>query len=175
MNVRNKQAQVGSVRARSALVAASVLLAMQLATAAHAGPNEQAKRIYERIAGEPPTQAELSTMVTAITTACGSGGCTAGSQGLVTAAQTATAAPGFYNVVLKNMVMPWTNRDQTVFAPLNDYAATVIGMVRDDGRLPYRAVGRHSLYGDRTGRALRRAGGLQREQQPLRLGRVQWA
>ena len=30
------------------------------------------------------------------------------------------------------MVMPWTNRDQTVFAPLNDYAATVIGMVRDD-------------------------------------------
>jgi hypothetical protein len=30
------------------------------------------------------------------------------------------------------MVIPWTNRDQTVFAPLNDYAATVIGMVRDD-------------------------------------------
>jgi hypothetical protein len=30
------------------------------------------------------------------------------------------------------MVIPWTNRDGTVFAPLNDYAATVIGMVRDD-------------------------------------------
>ncbi|MEJ0008508.1 MAG: hypothetical protein WDM77_19635 [Steroidobacteraceae bacterium] len=28
--------------------------------------------------------------------------------------------------------MPWTNRDQTVFAPLNDYVATFIGMVRDD-------------------------------------------
>jgi hypothetical protein len=132
MNVRNKQAQVGSGRARSALIAASVLLVMQLASAAHAGPNEQAKRIYERIAGEPPTQAELSTMVTAITTACGSGGCAAGDPGLVAAAQTAVAAPGFYNVVLKNMVIPWTNRDGTVFAPLNDYAATVIGMVRDD-------------------------------------------
>jgi hypothetical protein len=35
-------------------------------------------------------------------------------------------------VTLKNLVIPWTNRDQTVFAPLNDYAATVIGMVRDD-------------------------------------------
>jgi hypothetical protein len=35
-------------------------------------------------------------------------------------------------VTLKNMVIPWTNRDQTVFAPFNDYAATVIGMVRDD-------------------------------------------
>ena len=30
------------------------------------------------------------------------------------------------------MAAPWTNRDQTVFAPLNDYTATVIGMVRDD-------------------------------------------
>jgi hypothetical protein len=132
MNVRNKQAQVGSGRARSALIAASVLLVMQLATAAHAGPNEQAKRIYERIAGEPPTQAELTAMVNAITATCGTSGCPAGSPALVTAAQTATAAPGFYNVTLKNMVIPWTNRDQTVFAPLNDYAATVIGMVRDD-------------------------------------------
>ena len=48
------------------------------------------------------------------------------------AAQTATSAATFYNVTLKNMVIPWTNRDQTVFAPLNDYAATVIGMVHDD-------------------------------------------
>ena len=38
----------------------------------------------------------------------------------------------FYDVTLKNFAMPWTNRDQTVFAPLNDYTATVIGMVRDD-------------------------------------------
>ena len=40
--------------------------------------------------------------------------------------------PAFYAVTLKNLVTPWTNRDQTVFAPLNDYTATVIGMVRDD-------------------------------------------
>ena len=39
---------------------------------------------------------------------------------------------GFYSVMLKNFATPWTNRDQTVFAPLNDYTATVIGMVRDD-------------------------------------------
>ena len=35
-------------------------------------------------------------------------------------------------MTLKNFAMPWTNRDQTVFAPLNDYVATFIGMVRDD-------------------------------------------
>ncbi len=38
----------------------------------------------------------------------------------------------FYSTTLKNFATPWTNRDQTVFAPLNDYTATVIGIVRDD-------------------------------------------
>jgi hypothetical protein len=125
MNVTNTQAQVGSSRARSASVAASVLLLMQLAATAHAGPNEQAKRIYERIVGEEPPPATLTAMATAITNS-------PGQAGLVAAATIATQAPDFYNVTLKNMVTPWSNRDQTVFAPLNDYTATVIGMVRDD-------------------------------------------
>ena len=114
---------------------AAVLLLMQLANAAHAGPNEQAKRIYERIAGGPPSATELTTMANIITAGCGAAGCAPNSAGLAVlanAAQTATAARGFYDVTLKNLVIPWTNRDQTVFAPLNDYAATVIGMVRDD-------------------------------------------
>ena len=38
----------------------------------------------------------------------------------------------FYNVTLKNFAAPWTNRDQNVFVPLNDYVALVVGMVRDD-------------------------------------------
>jgi len=132
MNVMNTQAQVGSGRARRAAVASSVLLLLQLAAAAQAGPNEQAKRIYERIAGEEPSATTLAAMATTITNGCGANGCPPGDPALVTAAQTATAAPDFYNVTLKNMVTPWTNRDQTVFAPLNDYTATVIGMVRDD-------------------------------------------
>jgi hypothetical protein len=106
-------------------VAASVLLLMQLAAAAQAGPNEQAKRIYERIVGEEPPAATLTQMATAITNS-------PGQAGLLAAAAIATQAPDFYNVTVKNMVTPWTNRDQTVFAPLNDYTATVIGMVRDD-------------------------------------------
>ena len=39
--------------------------------------------------------------------------------------------PNFYTVTLKNFAAPWTNRDQSVFVPLNDYIALVIGMVRD--------------------------------------------
>ena len=124
MNVRFNQAQVPARRARGQLTVALLLLS-QLAVSAHAGPNEQAKRIYERIAGEPPPASVLSQMSAAIVA-------TPGQQGLLNAAAIATSAPGFYNVTLKNLVIPWTNRDQTVFAPFNDYAATVIGMTRDD-------------------------------------------
>jgi hypothetical protein len=124
MNVITSKAQVGSGRARRVAVAGFVLL-LQLAAAAHAGPYEQAKRIYERIAGVPPPPAVLSQMAAAISA-------TPGQQGLLNAAAIATQAPTFYNVTLKNLVTPWTNRDQSVFAPFNDYAATVIGMVRDD-------------------------------------------
>jgi hypothetical protein len=48
------------------------------------------------------------------------------------AALTAMENDNFYTVSLKNFAAPWTNRDQSVFVPLNDYTATVIGMVRDD-------------------------------------------
>ena len=41
------------------------------------------------------------------------------------------AAWAFYNVTLKNFAAPWTNEEQTVFTPLNDYSATVIGTIRD--------------------------------------------
>jgi hypothetical protein len=140
MNVRTNRAQVCAHRARQVALMGSVLLLTQLALPVYAGPNEQAKRIYERLAGEPPPPAVLQQMAAAITAACGASGCPAGSPGLVNAAIIATDpvaypnsyAHDFYNVTIKNMVIPWTNRDGTVFAPLNDYAATVIGMVRDD-------------------------------------------
>jgi hypothetical protein len=139
MNVRTNTAQVVSVRARRAAVAGALLAGALAASPAQAGPNEQARRIYERLAGEPPPPAVLAQMANIINSGC-SGSCQPGDPNLVAAAVVATDpvkypnsyAHDFYNVVLKNMVIPWTNRDQTVFAPFNDYAATVIGMVRDD-------------------------------------------
>lgn len=118
---------------RSAGVATAVALSLlaQAITPAFAGPAEQAERIYERIAGVPPSAATLATMTQEISSQ-------PGQAGLLAAAAEATKAPEFYNVVLKNMVIPWTNRDQTVFAPFNDYAATVIGMVRDN--VPFNTV-----------------------------------
>jgi hypothetical protein len=112
-------------RTSAARTVCALIVLAQIATPASAGPAEQAERIYERIAGVPAPAAVLTQMTTAISNK-------PGQPGLLDAAAIATDAPSFYNVVLKNFVIPWTNRDQTVFAPLNDYAATVIGMVRDN-------------------------------------------
>jgi len=100
---------------------AAIAASMLLAGTAWAGPREQAKRIHDRIAGVPPDAAVLTAMEADI--AAGRA---------VDAAYRAMEHPAFYSVTLKNLATPWTNRDRTVFAPLNDYTATFIGMVRDD-------------------------------------------
>lgn len=112
--------------------AAFTAVAFATLPSADAGTREQVKRIYDRIAGVPPTETVLDAMVAEIDTA-----------GATDAAFTAAAlkimdpsdsygSPDFYNVTLKNLVTPWTNRDFDVFAPLNDYTATFVGMVRDN-------------------------------------------
>ena len=133
MSVMTDNRNPGSRGARRTAMRTAVcaLVLAQFSSAALAGPAEQAKRIYERIAGVPPPPAILQQMTTAIQNS-------PGQAGLLAAAAIATQAPTFYNVTLKNFVMPWTNRDQTVFAPFNDYAATVIGMVRDN--VPFNTV-----------------------------------
>lgn len=90
-------------------------------SSAHAAPREQAKRIHDRLAGVPPSDTVLNDMESDV----------AGNDALG-AAFTAMDNPNFYNVTLKNFATPWSNREQTVFAPLNDHTALVIGMVRDD-------------------------------------------
>ncbi|WP_057954980.1 hypothetical protein [endosymbiont of Ridgeia piscesae] len=48
------------------------------------------------------------------------------------AAYLAMEHSAFYDVPLKNFAAPWTNEEQSLFVPLNDYSVTVIGMVRDE-------------------------------------------
>jgi hypothetical protein len=100
---------------RTSAIAGALLLG---ATAFAAGPTaDQATRMYNRIAGVPPTAAVLANMI---------------ATDPVSAALLATNDPAFYNDTIRNLAAPWTNRDQSVFVPLNDYTATVVGMVRDD-------------------------------------------
>jgi hypothetical protein len=110
----------GKQRVSRAIASVGAVCALILSMQAGADPRDQAKRMYDRIAGVPPTDAQIDAMAALLP------------GDPVGAAKIATEDPAFYSVTLKNFVTPWTNRDQTVFAPLNDYTATVIGMVRDD-------------------------------------------
>ena len=100
--------------------ALAVILSAILVSPAFAGDREQAKRIHDRLAGVPPTEAVLTAMQANI------------ASDPLAAAFTAMNNPEFYQVTLKNFITPWTNEEQTVFAPLNDYTATVIGVVLKD-------------------------------------------
>ncbi len=105
------------------VIAVCLCLSSQLSLA---GPREQAKRMHDRLAGVSPTNTVLDQMAALIGT------------DPEAAADIAMQNPAFYNVTLKNFATPWTNEEQTVFAPLNDYTATVIGMIRDD--MPFNQV-----------------------------------
>lgn len=95
-----------------------------------AGATDQAKRIHDRIAGVPPSQAELADMLAIMDP---------DNDGVTSAALAKEAALAiplnnkyFYNVTLKQWITPWTNEEQTVFAPLNDYTATAIGLIASE-------------------------------------------
>ncbi len=95
-----------------------------LVSLAQAGPREQARRIHDRLAGVPPTEAVLVSMETDVDPFQ--------NNNPLAAAYTAMDNSNFYNVTLKNFAAAWTNRDQSLFVPLNDYIASVIGMIRDE-------------------------------------------
>ncbi len=102
-----------------------------MSTISLADERDQAKRMHDRIAGVPPSPAVLDDMAADIL---------AGNA--EDAAFTAMENTAFYDVTLKNLAAPWTNEAMTKFVPLNDYTATVIGLVRDDA--DFRTV----LYGN---------------------------
>ncbi len=116
------------------LTSSALLLTLLISQSLIAGDLErrQAKRIHDRLTGVPPSSTVLDSMEAALLL----------DDTGKTAAEIALADPAFYNVTLKNWAAPWTNEEQTIFTPLNDYTATVIGMVRDD--IDFRKL----LYGD---------------------------
>ena len=82
---------------------------------------EQAKQLHDRIVGVPASATTLNEMVTLLN-----------NNKAIEAAYKAMENPHFYSTTLKLFATPWTNREQDIFAELNDYSATVIGIVRDD-------------------------------------------
>lgn len=119
-------ARLGSIMQTAVMLASTGLLCAGVVSA-QMDDIDRARRMHDRLAGVPPDDPTLAAMATQI-----------GNGRADLAADLAMDNPNFYNVVLKNWVTPWTNEEMTVFAPLNDYTATVIGMIRDD--VPFNLV-----------------------------------
>ena len=116
---------VNSHRASLGVIAICLTL---FASQAFADARSQAKRIHDRIAGVEPSIAVLDQMENMVA-----------NNNAVGAAYVAMNNPHFYNATLVNLITPWTNEARTIFpedmesdGTLNDYTATVIGVIRDD-------------------------------------------
>ena len=111
-------------------VLVTVVLSILMVSSALAGDVErkQVKRIHDRLTGVPPSPAVLTAMEAEIVSG---GGAVAAALLAIDPARNPRAF-NFYNTTLKNFATPWTNEAQSIFDPLNDYSATVIGMIRDD-------------------------------------------
>jgi hypothetical protein len=132
-----KKKTTGHLRLCRLLLCAGLLFSFTFNQFAYAGESErrQAKRIHDRLTGVPATNDVIDNMENILL-----GNPVVGFSGPLNdkgAAQYAIDlslnpnASSFYNVTVKNFATPWTNEEQDVFVPLNDYSATVIGMVRD--------------------------------------------
>lgn len=99
------------------------------------GDREQAKFIHDRLTGTQASDAMLDAMHDQIVLGNPEGAARLAIDGnLVQGAgygAVITPSGGFYNAVVKNWASPWTNEEMDIFKPLNDYSATVVGMVRD--------------------------------------------
>ena len=108
--------------------ALTLILSAVLAGNAQAITATQAKRIHDRLVGTPPSANCLNQLIP-------KSAADAAIDVLNNTNATATdhcTGKDFYRVTLKNFITPWTNEEQTVFAPLNDYTATLIGIIRDE-------------------------------------------
>jgi hypothetical protein len=103
------------------IIVVSTLLVFSATAMSGALERRQAKRLHDRLAGIPPGESVLDDMEAELMAGNG-----------MAAALIAMDNKGFYNITLKNFAAPWSNRDRTLFVPLNDYTATVIGMIRDE-------------------------------------------
>jgi hypothetical protein len=105
----------------SKLYMTSFCLLLIVSSQVNASSLEQAKRLHDRITGVPPSIKTLIEMSILIDQGKGKD-----------AAYIAMQSPEFYSSTLKVFANPWTNKEQDIFFPLNDYSATIIGIVRDD-------------------------------------------
>ena len=111
---------------RRLLIAVIVAIATSPAIA---GPREQARQLINSLTGVPPSSPQYLSDIAELIKQ---------NKSKEAAQKIIKDNRQFYSVTLKNFFTPWTNRDHTAQAELNDWTATMMGVVRDD--LPFRSI-----------------------------------
>jgi len=121
------------------VVTSTLISLLFVFSTAQGSSRDQAYRMHNRIAGVPPSSQVLDQMTNLI------------DQGRAEeAAKIALENPYFYNLSLKKWVNSWTNADENDDVALNDFTATILGIIRDD--IPFdRALYDDILYIGPTG------------------------
>lgn len=115
-------------------VLTTLALLTSLSTSAYsqaASSRDLAYKIHNRIAGIPPSAEVLDQMAALLDAGNGKA-----------AIDIPLATEAFLAITVKSMALSWTNVDEKIDVPLNDFSATVIGMIRDN--LPFDQI----LYAD---------------------------
>lgn len=94
---------------------------------ANAANRDVARRIHDRLVGTPPSAVIDPTLLDQMEALVAAGNANAAAQMAIDQA----GNTGFYNSTLKNFFATYTNLDGSVYVPLNDATATMVGMVRD--------------------------------------------
>ncbi len=88
----------------------------------------KARRLYLSLTGVSPSKGELDTLEAKLA----AGNKREAALDVIDQRSNIRNGGAFYNVTVKDMVTPWTNKDGSTLAPLNDMSATIIGWVRDN-------------------------------------------
>lgn len=91
-------------------------------------PRQLARKLYISLTGVTPTAAELDKLETKVSQLNSEGA----AYDIIDQKNGITNGGAFYNVTVKDMVTPWSNKQKSTLAPLNDMSATIIGWIRDE-------------------------------------------
>ena len=106
----------------------STLLFALTSSSSFAGTREQAARLFASLTGAKANRVQLNYIEAQIK----AGKEKQVARDIIDSKNGINTRGMFYNVVLKNMVTPWTTEDGSTLESLNDMSATIIGHVRDE-------------------------------------------
>ncbi len=116
------------MKKRNLITVAGLVLMSLVSAKAHADARDQAKRLHDRLTGVPPSEAILDQMEQLVL----QGNAKGAAQLATDVTRNPAGGKAFYNLSLVRWSSVMTNTGLSPRVPLDDFQATVVGLVRDN-------------------------------------------